>query len=41
LHCVDESLEQGEATTGYDPVNDVEWLRAEIHAYDDADDASE
>jgi len=42
LHCIAlMRREQGEATTGYDPVNDVEWLRAEIHAYDDADDASE
>jgi ribosome-binding ATPase YchF (GTP1/OBG family) len=24
---------QGEATKGYDPINDIEWLDSEIHAY--------
>jgi hypothetical protein len=24
---------KGEATTGYDPINDVQWLREEVHAY--------
>eukprot|EP01113_Clastostelium_recurvatum_P045606 TRINITY_DN7853_c0_g1_i4.p1 TRINITY_DN7853_c0_g1~~TRINITY_DN7853_c0_g1_i4.p1 ORF type:complete len:451 (-),score=104.24 TRINITY_DN7853_c0_g1_i4:522-1874(-) len=36
LHVVDVSgttNEKGEETVGYDPVNDVEWLRQEIHSW--------
>ena len=36
MHVIDVSGttdEKGEATEGYDPTNDVEWLRQEIHRY--------
>eukprot|EP01095_Lingulamoeba_sp_RSL-Kostka_P001715 TRINITY_DN124_c2_g1_i1.p1 TRINITY_DN124_c2_g1~~TRINITY_DN124_c2_g1_i1.p1 ORF type:complete len:142 (-),score=35.40 TRINITY_DN124_c2_g1_i1:33-458(-) len=35
LHIIDSSGntdEKGEATSGYDPINDAEWLDKEIHA---------
>lgn len=34
IHIIDVSgntNEKGEATSGYNPIHDVEWLRAEIH----------
>ena len=36
LHVVDVSgttNEKGETTNGYDPTNDIEWLRGEIHSW--------
>ncbi|KYQ89304.1 hypothetical protein DLAC_09963 [Tieghemostelium lacteum] len=36
LHVVDVSgttNEKGEETTGYDPINDIQWLKDEIHAW--------
>jgi len=36
LHIVDVSgttNAKGETTVGYDPVNDIEWLRSEIHSW--------
>jgi len=36
LHVIDASgctNEKGEATSGYDPSNDIEWLRNEIHSW--------
>ncbi|GAM28183.1 hypothetical protein SAMD00019534_113590, partial [Acytostelium subglobosum LB1] len=36
LHVVDVSgntNEKGEETTGYDPINDVQWLKDEIHSW--------
>jgi ribosome-binding ATPase YchF (GTP1/OBG family) len=36
LHIIDVSgttNEKGEATKGYDPINDIEWLDGEIHAW--------
>ncbi|OLY81288.1 putative GTP-binding protein [Smittium mucronatum] len=36
IHIVDSSGttdENGKATKGYDPTNDIEWLRSEIHAW--------
>jgi len=37
IHVVDVSgttNEKGETTVGYDPTNDIEWLRTEIHRLD-------
>lgn len=36
VHVVDVSgttNEKGEVTSGYDPINDIDWLRSEIHKY--------
>ncbi|KAM9991768.1 hypothetical protein ACTFIZ_012441 [Dictyostelium cf. discoideum] len=36
LHVVDVSgntNEKGEETTGYDPINDIQWLKEEIHSW--------
>lgn len=36
LHILDASgttNEKGEATVGYDPINDAEWLHGEVHAW--------
>jgi len=36
MHILDVSgstNEKGEATVGYDPINDAEWLHGEIHAW--------
>eukprot|EP00160_Parvularia_atlantis_P016448 Unigene5220_Nuclearia_a/m.16027 Unigene5220_Nuclearia_a/g.16027 ORF Unigene5220_Nuclearia_a/g.16027 Unigene5220_Nuclearia_a/m.16027 type:complete len:350 (-) Unigene5220_Nuclearia_a:5-1054(-) len=36
IHVVDVSgttNEKGEATVGYDPINDIDWLRSEIHSW--------
>lgn len=36
IHVVDVSGttdQNGKVTTGYDPINDIDWLHSEIHKY--------
>lgn len=36
IHVVDASGttdENGKVTVGYDPINDIDWLRSEIHRF--------